>query len=201
MMRVSRSAIALLLVGTATRLAFAQDIKAMQITVDAERKAKSEWEALAECTKNPVCKTVVDAAFASAGIDSSTTTTAISQISQKAQGENTNYTFAMPAGYQYCRSTVAFKSVIPATGNRASYANFWVQDNAVRVYTWTPRRHAGQGKSHILAELTVLAVKNDAGDAARAAGKCKKNDTHSIVVCRGARGVNKGKPACTTATD
>ena len=115
--------------------ASAQEFSVIRVHLDQTMAAKSITQAAIECTQNNICKTVLDAAAAYMGVDSSLITSAIAIISQNRAGEEGHYDYRLPSGYQYCRSTIAPISVNPASGDRASVLGATVYKQGLGVYS------------------------------------------------------------------
>jgi len=171
----------------------------IKVRLDQTMNPLSATQAFEDCTKNPVCKTVIDGAAAYVGTDSSYVTTAIAAVTASRQGEESNFDYKLPAGYQYCRAKLETISVVPNAGDRASAMSVRGNERSLGVYTWTPRLGLGQGRSWIEADFTLVGVKDEMVGKYRDSGQCKSQ--YLIVDCRGGSGINKGAPACGVSSD
>jgi hypothetical protein len=160
----------------------AQEFTTIKVHLDQTMAAKSVTDVALECAKEPLCKAIVDGAAA--------------------YGEEGHYDYRLPAGYQYCRSTVSPISVNPATGDKASVLGATVYQQGLGVYTWTPRKPVFGGRSWVDADFTIIGVQDALADQDRAKGLCKPNTPNRVIIsCRGASGVNHGQPHCATVND
>ncbi|NTX18025.1 hypothetical protein [Burkholderia cepacia] len=180
----------------------APDIVVIGAHLDQVMQPKSFTDTVVECVNQPVCKAALDFAASYVGVDSSSiTTVAANIINVRHPGEESYMTYALPQGYEYCRSQIRTISVVPNTGDRASVMSASANNDRVDVYTWTPRQNMGQGRSWVEADFTIIGVNNIVANQYRAAGKCNGSVQHQIVSCRGGSGVNHGQPACGTIQD
>ena len=175
------------------------DLTVIQVKLDQVMLPKSATDTFVECTKNQACKVILDAAAAYIGVDSSKITSAVALISQSKAGQEANFSYQLPAGYQYCRAKVETVSVVPASGDRASFMSITGSAREVGVYTWTQRAGFGQGRSWVEANFTIVGVRDELLQQYRSSGVCKER--YLRAECRGATGVNKGSPACGLITD
>lgn len=175
------------------------DLVVIKVKLDKVMQPKSITDTAVECTKNPVCKMALDAAAAYAGVDSTMVTSAVARIDQKKPGEEGFFTYYLPEGYRYCRAKAETVSVVPKTGDIASFMSIRANDQNVGVYTWTPRLQPWEGRSWIEVDFTIIGVRNDLIDQYRTRGICKANFIHAD--CRGGEGISKGQPACGVITD
>ena len=175
------------------------DLTVIEVRLDQVMQPASLTSEIHDCTRNPACKYALDAAAAYVGIDSTLITSAVARIEQSRNGEEGDFHYILPAGYQYCRVKVETVSVVPATGDRASLMSLTGSNRELRVQTWTPRQGFGSGKSWVEADFTIVGVKDNLVQQYRSKGVCKANYIRSV--CRGAFGVNNGVPACGLITD
>ncbi len=175
------------------------DLIVIQVKLDQVMQPKSVTDTLVECTKSPICKAALDAAAAYVGVDSSKITSAVALIGQSKAGEESNFSYKLPSGYQYCRAKIQTVSVVPASGDRASFMSITGTAREVGVYTWTPVLGLGQGRSWVEADFTIVGVRDALVQQYRSSGVC--NAKYVRAECRGATGVNKGSPACGVITD
>ncbi len=175
------------------------DFTVISVKLDQVMQPKSATDTFVECTQNAACKAIIDVAAAYVGVDSSMFTSAVAAIAESKAGEESRFAYKLPSGYQYCRAKVETVSVVPATGDRASFMSIDADAREVRAYTWTPRQNLGNGRSWIEANFTIIGVKDNLVQQYRSNGRCKA--AYIRAECRGARGVNKGVQACGNITD
>lgn len=173
----------------------------IRAVVNPVMQPKKVEDALQECANSNVCRALADSAAAYMGVPPGTISAAMAAVPRASRdGEEGRYSIRLPKGYQYCRSRIVTKSVVPATGDRASVMSARSRKDGVGVYTWTPRRGLGAGRSWIEATYTIYGVRDDLAAQQRAGGTCKPIGK-ILISCRGARGVNKGTRACGTVAD
>jgi len=175
------------------------DLVVIGAKIDSVMQPKGLTDTLHECVQNATCKVILDGAAAYVGVDSSKITSAAAMMTKKSAGETSYFDMRLPEGYQYCRSKVKTISVVPATGNRASFMIVNARPNGLVIQTWTPKRHWGQGRSWVEADLEVTGVKKDLAAHYQETKQCLAEPLpKEIINCRGSRGVNHGQKACTT---
>jgi hypothetical protein len=177
------------------------DLVVIQAKVNPVVTPKSPQDAFRDCAKDAMCRSLADAAAVWLGATPGTVTAAMAAIPQaKRGGEESWYKLVLPDGYQYCRAKIHTISVVPATGDRASYMGAGSERTGVSVYTWTPKEKVGGARSWVEAEFTITGVRDSVAAKYQTQGVCKPSG-RTLVGCRGARGVNKGKPACGDVED
>jgi hypothetical protein len=192
----------LLLAFGATGAQTTNDFVVVSAKVDQTMSPKSITDTALDCVKNAACKAALDAAAAVWGIEGSLVSSLAATITTEKKGEESWVGISLPAGYEYCRSAIRTVSVVPATGDRASYMGVSADKPGLSVYTWTPRRNPGEGRSWVEADFVVTGVKTAAAQKYRESGKCNANALpRTVVECRGASGVNKGVNHCGTYND
>lgn len=180
---------------------FGQDFVVIQQKINPVMQPKNVADALSECARDNLCRGLADAAATYLGVPPGRVSAALAALPQAQRaGEEGRYMISLPTGYQYCRSRIQTISVVPATGDRASVMGASSRENGVGVYTWTPKQGLGKGRSWVEADYTIYGVRAAIADKERQAGKCKPFGT-TLISCRGATGVNKGAPACSTVSD
>lgn len=158
-------------------------------------------DAIRFCAEDEGCRSLSDAAASVLGLPSGMIASALADVPQVVRvGEEGRYTIALPPGYEYCRSRTRTRSVVPATGDRASVLGARSTKDGIGVYTWTPRSGEFGARSWVEAEFTVYGVRQDVADLYRNTGICRRHG-QTLISCRGATGVNKGTPACGTVMD
>lgn len=191
----------LLLISTTVTTRAASDFVVVFQKVNPVMAPKTPGDELQECARDPVCRTLADSAAAQLGVPPGTVSGVMATVPHANRtGEEGHFTIALPVGYEYCRSKIRTVSVVPATGDRASVMSASSIKNGVVVYTWTPKRGLGQGRSWVEAEYTVYGVRGGLAEQHRNNGKCRPYGKQ-LIGCRGATGENKGQPACGTVED
>jgi len=192
----------LLLASGVTGAQSTNDFVVISAKVDQTMSPKSLTETALDCVKNAACKAALDSLAAMWGIESSLVSSLAASITTEKKGEESWVGIKLPTGYEYCRSAIRTVSVVPATGDRASYMGVSADKPGLSVYTWTPKRHVGEGRSWVEADFVVTGVKTAAAQKYRESGKCNANALpRTVVQCRGAAGVNKGLNHCGTYND
>jgi hypothetical protein len=85
--------------------------------------------------------------------------------------------------------------VVPASGNRASLFSITARSSSIAIYTWTPIKGFGQGRSWYDGYVSVVFA--PVGDSV---ASCSVTENPRNYSCRGAHGVNKGLQACGRAS-
>ena len=198
----------------ATSTPRADDYVIVKAVVDRTVAGKTIWDHAVDCVKDVICKSLFDATVAlTTGMDSSSFTTAAAiVVDTHYAGEEGFYTFSLPDGYVYCRSEVNTTTVIPATGDRASFMSATIYPpGKLGVYTWTPVNNSGD-KSAIEATFTLIGVRKDIAEYSYANATCSRPcmskrlepetpQPRHLFDCRGAKDTNKGLPHCGTFLD
>lgn len=182
------------------------DLTVIKVKLDQVMQPASLTTVFHDCTTNPTCKAALDGAAAYVGVDSRMITSAIANIQKARVGEDGDFHYTLPAGYQYCRAMAETVSVVPASGDKASLMSLTGSNRELRVQTWTPRLGPGEGQSWVEANFTIVGVRDNLVEQYRASGVCKGN--YLRAVCRGAAGSgrpafngNPASPACSKITD
>lgn len=134
------------------------------------------------------------------GIDPAYISLALSTLpSASVDGEETHYVVPVEEGYVYCATRLRVTSIVPADGDRASVINAAVNPKELQMTTWTPVRHAGEGKSWAEGDVQVYGIKPEYLDEFVGKGVCKKVTAQvAILSCRGkatcSAGVVHGDP-------
>lgn len=164
------------------------------------RNARTPWDEVQNCLRDTACATAVNGLAAQLGIPANAIrlVNAGAAFTAKAEGEETHYSIAALTGRKICRVQVRTTSVVPATGDRASLFSITAAQPAVAIYTWTPRRGIGQGRSWYDGMVFVAHIKSELADEYVRSGKCTvpQSGKPAAYQCRGATGVNHGLPAC-----
>lgn len=177
------------------------DFAAISAKVNPVMQPKSPGDVFRQCANSSVCRIVADAAAVYLGVPPGRVKAALAAVPKASRkGEEGRYQINLPGGYEYCRSRITTISVVPATGDRASVMGVTATQNGMSVYTWTPKKGFGGGRSWIEADFMIIGVRSDLGNNYRASGQCRSYN-RTIISCRGARGVNKGQPACGSVQD
>ncbi|SDY99773.1 hypothetical protein SAMN04487939_11190 [Lysobacter sp. yr284] len=165
-------------------------------TIDSVMAPKTPIDVFVECANNATCRGLADAGGSYLGMQPGEISAALARVpAPRRAGEESWISIELPTGYQYCRSSIRTISVVPASGDRASVMGATSNPRGVGVYTWTPKGKFGDGRSWVEAEYTVYGVRDDLAERKRAQGACRPIGGE-LISCRGARGVNKGMPAC-----
>ena len=186
--------------GLAPALAQASDdVVVSSHHIDVVRDAKNPGDVVKQCLDDPGCAVLANTIAAQIGIPGN----AVRVISlgaaytAKAEGEETRYTIPAAPGRKVCSVKVRTTSVVPATGDRASLFSISARPEQVGIYTWTPVQGMGQGRSWYEGDVVITHVKNSLHAEYLKGGKCTvQPGATSSYDCRGASGVNNGKPAC-----
>jgi hypothetical protein len=184
-----------------TAMCQSTDYVIVQSTINPVMQPKSIVDAAQECSNDSICRTLADAVASYFGATPGSISAALASVPRaESKGEESWFTIQLPSGYQYCHSKIETISVVPASGDRASVMGASSMKDGIGIYTWTPRRGVGAGRSWVEAKYTLLGVRDDLADAARRDGTCKAFGAQ-LIDCRGATGVNKGMPACGVSQD
>jgi hypothetical protein len=186
---------ALVLIGASQTIA--QSTAIVQVFhINPKREARTPWNEMSNCLKDTVCSQLVSIAASQIGVPPNAVRLAsvAAQVSAPPRSEETRYSIAPPSGYFVCRAYVRTQSVVPATGDRASVFSLTANRSGIAIYTWTPRRGIGKGRSWYDGFVTVVFEASGSSSA-----NCSVTEQGQNYGCRGARGVNKGQPACSSA--
>jgi hypothetical protein len=166
------------------------------IHINPERSPKSIPDTLNECIHEPICKKVVDAVSAYAGVDSSMITGAIATTEINRAGQETQYILRLPQGYEYCHAAVHTRSVNKPDDQRSPFMQVTATPSGVMIFTWTPEYNLGEGRSWVDADITVVGVRHDLALKKIKQGGCKRGDNRMFVNCRGTRGFHHNQVPC-----
>jgi hypothetical protein len=167
--------------------------------IDAVRDARTPWDELQNCLRDPACAGAVDAIATQIGIPAGTVGVggAGSAFTAKQDGEETRYSIPALTGRKVCRVQIRTTSVVPATGDRASLFSLSALRSGVAIYTWTPRQGIGAGRSWWDGTVFVAHVKDGLADEYASSGRCTVPEAPAAAYqCRGASGVNHGLASC-----
>ncbi|MDE5461535.1 MULTISPECIES: hypothetical protein [unclassified Bradyrhizobium] len=168
--------------------------------INAVRDARTPWNEIQNCMRDAACAAAVNGIGAQVGIPSNAIRLvgAGAAFTARPEGEETHYSIPALDGRKICRVQVRTTSVVPATGDRASLFSLSAAPAAVAIYTWTPRRGIGGGRSWYDGMVFVAHVKAGLADDYSKSGKCSVPQTGqpAAYACRGASGVNHGLAAC-----
>ncbi len=145
--------------------------------------------------RDRLCASAVKAIAVEVGLPPETIDVAIAgAFTATQQGEETRYRISPVTGYRICHVKVRTTSVVPATGDRASLFSISATRTGVGIYTWTPRRGIGSGRSWYDGYVFVTHVRADLADQYAKSGNCSvpENSPPVAYQCRGASGVNNG---------
>ncbi|MBB4218867.1 hypothetical protein FHT79_006089 [Rhizobium sp. BK212] len=173
----------------------------VQTVINPVVQPKNVSDAIGFCAGDERCSSLADGAATFLGLPSGTVAAALAAVPKvDRNGEEGHLSIALPSGYEYCRSRIQPKSVVPATGDRASVMSARSTKDGVGIYTWTPRASIGGGRSWVEADFTIYGVREDVAEQYRANGTCREPGA-TLISCRGAKGTNKGQPACGNTSD
>ncbi|TCU58365.1 hypothetical protein EDE08_1319 [Bradyrhizobium sp. R2.2-H] len=196
------TALAFFTLGMIASPAWAQqsdDIVMTSHHINPVRNARTPWDEVQNCLRDPACAAAVNGISAQIGIPANAIrlVSAGAAFTAQAAGEETRYTIPALSGRKVCRVQIRTTSVVPATGNRASLFSRNATPATVAIYTWTPRRGIGGGRSWYDGKVFVTHVKDSLADDYAKSGKCTVHAGQpSAYACRGASGVNHGLAAC-----
>ena len=139
-----------------------------------------------ECINDPVCVELIKQGASYLGVPTILVTAATGFVSggKPDISEEGHYTITLPPDYTYCHSKVDVASVVPADGPRGSILSVTSTPVGVGVYTWTPKRGLGQGRSWVDANLTVYGVLKTKAEENLATSKCV-TPGQNFLNCRG----------------
>jgi hypothetical protein len=169
--------------------------------VDKVMDPKSLADTLQECMNNASCKGLLKETVTSFGVpEGAYDVTAALMPPPEYKGEDSQFSFELPKGYLYCHSTIATNSVVPLEGSRASLMGVTSFPRGIGVYTWTPQRRPGEGRSWVDAYFTIVGVAEEYAERDYEKGACKRPGK-TLTSCRGNGTGNDGRPACGVVID
>lgn len=175
-------AIALISLPVVAQPKYPQNLFAVsQMRVDSTRAPHGvEWY-----LQSREAKAIVGSIATYMGINPAYVTLATSAVpSSRQEGEETFYDLPVPNGYAFCSTRIGVRSIVPADGGRASVINAVAREESVGVYTWTPVRQFGEGRSWVEADVQVTGILPQYLAEFRSKGVCKAPGTQ-ILGCRG----------------
>jgi hypothetical protein len=164
------------------------------------KQPKAPADVFGDCARNAVCANLAKGAATYLGVPSAATTAAIAILSgdKPDDSEEGHFGVTLPKGYMYCRSKIHMISVVPADGKRASIFSASSTDTGLSIYTWTPKRGVGQGRSWVDADVTVYGVRNEKVKEEQTVNRCKMPGKN-LINCRGNGGGDR--PGCNSVED
>lgn len=177
----------------------ADDFVIVAVHLDQTMDPKSVGDSLSECLNNSTCKDVAVGLASGLGVNEKQLKTAVAGIKSDFSGEEGHLTYNLPHGYRYCSSSVKVISVVPMDGRRASVLGVRAYDTFLGVYTWTPRRNPGEGRSWVEADFSIVGVKANKAADYFASGKCRRAQERLLLSCRGNDGGDL--PPCKSVED
>ena len=163
------------------------DFLVMRVGVDPVMQPRSLQDTLTDGVRNPVLGPIAVVAAVYLGVPPG----AIAGVAAAAavprheeEKEENFYSFLVPVGYTFCAARFSLVSIVPADGTRASHLAANAQADQLNIYTWTPRRRAGEGRSWVEVNADVIAIRREA--RTKYSSKCLQNDdTSPLLDCRG----------------
>ena len=177
----------------------APDVVVTAHHINPVRDARTPWDEVQNCMRDPACAGAVEAIAKEIGVPAGAVSVAGvgPAFTAKAEGEETRYAIPALGGRKVCRVQVRTTSVVPATGDRASLFSLSAIRSGVAIYTWTPRQGIGAGRSWWDGMVFVAHVKDALADDYARSGRCSVPEAPSAAYqCRGSSGVNHGLAAC-----
>lgn len=184
------------LVGIAT----AQNIRDGYFRYNPVMESRGAKDLVPECLNDTLCKEAVKAAAAYFGVDPQTidALAVINRLSPSVNGEVWHLNIAAPSGLNFCNVRAIATSVAPASGDRATHFIINGSRDEIRIYTWTPRRGHGGGRSWYDGVIYYELVDRSDFNALASSNRCAipySFDNGKRRECRGSQG-GKGLPGC-----
>ncbi len=162
------------------------DFVVTKVYVDNVMQPKNLLDIAKDCDNNPQCKLVAKAAAEYFQLPIDKTISGMAYLAPAREGEGWHSTVTLPAGYQYCTSSMRMVSIVPHDGPRGSLWRGATQLNGMYLESWTPKQTLFGGNSWVESEVTLVGVKENVAFEARSAGKCNSAAAgRSIWYCRG----------------
>ena len=168
--------------------------------IDEVRSPRSLADSAKSCLSDNLCSTILDAVTAELGIPSNAID--IVNVANLLTGgptsptsEEAKYYLRAVPGQVICRVRMVTTSVVPASGDRASFFAMTAWPDQVQMYTWTPHQGTGGGRSWWEGDIFVTHVKAKLAARYIKAGKC------SNFAAAGPNGVHfqcRGRDECGT---
>ena len=166
--------------------------------IDEVRAPKSPDEEFRKCLKDNTCSLILSTVAQSVGIPPNALRI-VSAVNLLTGGpgnpdsEEARYTLRAVPGYKICRVHVVTTSVVPASGDRASFFAITARPDDVQTYTWTPHQGLGGGRSWWEGNVFVTNVKANMADFYIKKGKC------TALTPAGVHFECRGRDACGSA--
>jgi hypothetical protein len=152
-----------------------------QMRIDATR----EPHGLNWYLKSREAQGIIQTVAAYMGIDTTYVKLALDSIPKVVRvEEETHFGLPVPSGYAFCAARIGMRSMVPGTGERAAFISANATATSVDIYTWTPVRHLGEGRSWVEADVQVTGIKPEYLEEFRNKGVCKP-PAPQILKCRG----------------
>lgn len=171
----------------------ASPIQVKILHVNPVRSPQGPIETVAACLDNTVCGGLLRAAAGSVGVPPQAMRFAglVGAIINRLPGsEESRYSFTISPGYTLCRVDIRTQSIVPASGERSTHFSISAHARGISIYTWTPERRWGQGRSWYDGYVTLLSV-----PMVPRMRFCGLNLGKVSWACRGVSGA-KGLPGC-----
>lgn len=152
--------------------------------IDVTRQPKDLSDGVRECADSTACAAAVEAIGNYYGIPAGEMLQAAATFSRNIQGEGTYVFTKLPSNYTYCRASVGNVSITPHDGPRGSLFMGQSRPDGLYYETWTPVQGYGGGTSWVETDVTLIGVRTDLADQARATGKCG-TPMRVLWYCRG----------------
>ena len=176
----------ILIVSHTMAMANDDDYKVSKMHLERTQQAKNLLNGITDIKNSPVAMVAINAAASYLEVSPAVVTIALKAIpTGSVAGEEGHYFVPVEPGYKYCRSRSTVISINPPSGNRASVLNATAGDTGISIYTWTPRKGLGGGRSWVEAEFELTSVRNDLYDQSVKAGICKPAKGRALLRCKG----------------
>jgi hypothetical protein len=178
-----------------------KDFLVVSAKINPVESPKSLPDLLRECAGNDGCVTVIKAGASYLGVPPnliSIGAAIVAGAGKPGNSEEGHFEVKIPDGYTYCRSQIHMISVVPADGPRGSIFSASSTPTGIGIYTWTPRRGVGQGRSWVDADVTVYGVRSAIAQQQISAGHCVAPGKN-IINCRG--NGSGDRPECKSVND
>lgn len=132
-------------------------------------------------------KVILSAAATYMGIDPKFVNFALQVMpTVKVESEEAFYTVRVAPNYAFCSAYIGVESLVPAGPPRAAVIDARATNQGLAIYTWTPVKHFGEGKTWVNADVEVIGIKPAYLSEFRSKGVCKEPvESAYILQCRG----------------
>jgi len=157
---------------------------AVAAKIDRVQGPQNLFNAMGDCSSNPLCTALVDAMSAYFQIPLDQVVAVGGMLSTTRQGQGGNMTIRLPQGYAYCSSEMKMVSIVPHDGPKGSLFLGEAKESSLFLETWTPTLSMFDGRSWVEANLTVIGVRQDLASTRYQNGTCQRPNRH-LWYCRG----------------